>query len=78
MQQKWSVFIKRQRKNKFENTIGHDSKLGHTRLSEEDKQLIAIKRKMGIGKDRILKHIKEDIGMCIGSFNIPEIAYEIQ
>jgi len=33
---------------------------------------------MGIGKDRILKHIKEDIGMCIGSFNIPEIAYEIQ
>jgi len=32
---------------------GHNPQLGHIRLSKEDKNLIACKRKMGIEKERV-------------------------
>ena len=41
---------------------GHETQLGHIRISNEDKRTIASKRKMGIEKERILKDIREDIG----------------
>ena len=39
--------------------------LGHIRISNEDKITIACKRKMGIEKERILKDIREGIGMIL-------------
>ena len=41
---------------------GHEMQLGHIRISNEEKRIIASKRKMGIEKERILKDIREGIG----------------
>ena len=41
---------------------GHETQLGHLKISNTEKILIASKRKAGITKDRILQYIREGIG----------------
>ena len=48
---------------------GHEMQLGHIRISNDDKRIIASKRKMGIERERILKDIRESIGIYIYVYN---------
>lgn len=41
---------------------GHETQLGHLKISNTEKVLIASKRKAGITKERILQDIRESIG----------------